>query len=334
MVNGICTLANDYVFDQVIALLNSIEVHAGKDCPVCIYPYDDQIQKLQNFLKDRPHVHIYNDQPSMQRWDDQVKEIWQYHPTAQQQWFEATGNMGIHRMGTHRRFCAFDGPFDQFIYMDADTLLLDSPQPIFDFLDEFDWITYDFQYKDLSHVFDINSSKLLKIFSEEQLKRQVFCSGFYASKRQAVDEHKLKFYFNKLAEGDAEVLYPMAPDQTILNYFVLRKPLNSVNLALHLPVDKRTGNSVTSPHFEQREDSVFDKGIRLLYLHYIGVSSKFFARMCQGENLDIPYREVFLHYRYLHAPESRPDLQGAVIKRQPQRPPLWKRLMRKLSLFK
>lgn len=332
MVNGICTLANDYVFDQVVALLNSIDVHAGKDFPVCIYPYDDRIQRLQDFLQDRPHIQIYDDQNSIRSWDTRVEKIWQYHPTAQQQWFEATGNEGIHRMGTHRRFCAFDGPFDQFIYMDADTLLLDSPKPIFDLLSDFDWITYDFQYKDLSHVFDVKSSKLQQLFSDEQLEKQVFCSGFYASKRQTIHEQSLDFYFNKLMEGDAEVLYPMAPDQTILNYFVLRQPLKSNNLALSLPIDQRTGNSVTSKHFEQRGDSVFDQGKRLLYLHYIGVSSKLFTRVCQGENIDIPYRDVFLNYRYKHSPENRPELQGSVTKHQPQRPPLWKRLVRKLSL--
>ncbi len=41
--DGICTLANDRVYDQLIALLNSIEVNGGKALPVCVYPYDDNI---------------------------------------------------------------------------------------------------------------------------------------------------------------------------------------------------------------------------------------------------------------------------------------------------
>lgn len=56
---------------------------------------------------------------------------------------------------------------------------------------------------------------------------------------------------------------------------------------------------------------MYDKGKRLTYLHYIGVSSSVFRRLCEGENLDCPYRDVFLHYRYLHEPENCPKFTGA-----------------------
>jgi hypothetical protein len=332
MTNGICTLGNDVVFDQIVALINSVAAHAGSDFPVCIYPYDDNLERLRAFMGDRPQVQIYDDTTSIQRWDHWVEKIWQTHPTAHDRWLAVNGKPGIHRMGTHRRFGAFDGPFDRFIYMDADTLLLDSPQPIFDYLDEFDWVTYDFQHKDLSHVFAVDAPQLRQVFSPAQIDQQIFCSGFYGSKRHSVDEADLATFVEHLSAGEAEVLYPMAPDQTILSYFVLRKPLKSVNLALHWPAEKRTGNSVTSPHFEERGDAVFDGDRKLLYLHYIGVSSKLFGRLCQGENMDIPYRDVFLHYRYLHAPDERPRLTGPKVQPQPSRPPLWKRALNKLKL--
>ncbi|WP_375539518.1 hypothetical protein [Planktothrix sp. FACHB-1365] len=35
---GIYTLANDVVFDQLVALLNSIEVNISPDIPVCVIP--------------------------------------------------------------------------------------------------------------------------------------------------------------------------------------------------------------------------------------------------------------------------------------------------------
>jgi hypothetical protein len=48
---------------------------------------------------------------------------------------------------------------------------------------------------------------------------------------------------------------------------------------------------------------LYDKQSRLTYLHYIGLSSKLFTRVCAGENIGFPYRDIFLHYRYLNQSE-------------------------------
>ena len=325
--DGICTLGNDRVYDQIVALLNSIEVFTGPEMPVCIYPYDDRVERLRELAQSRPQLTLYDDTASIQRWDAWVEQIWATHPTARQQW-DAIGSAGIHRMGTHRRFCAFDGPFDHFIYMDADTLLLSDPIPVFNALNEYDWITYDFQHKDLSHVYDVNSGWLEKLFSAEQVQRQTFCSGFYASRRGLFDSDLGKNILDWLNSGETAVLYPMAPDQTILNYLVMRCGVNSCNLALTLPTEQRTGNSVTSSHFTIENHRVYDKGVPLLYLHYIGLSSQLFARLCAGENIDLPYRDVFLHYRYLHNPETCPALLGKLVTAKPQG---WRRYLKPLA---
>ncbi|MDJ0706685.1 MAG: sugar transferase [Leptolyngbyaceae cyanobacterium MO_188.B28] len=333
MTDGICTLANDYVYDQVVALLNSIEAVSGADMPVCIFPYDNRIVRLQQLAAERPQVQVYDDQAAIQRWDKTVCKIWATHPTAKQEW-PTVSDQGIHRMGTHRRYCAFDGPFDRFVYMDADTLLISPLDPVFAALETMDWVTYDFQFKDLSHVFrEHQSSNQLPIFSDNQLHEQIFCSGFYGSKRGIFQADALDDILSALSQGEAEILYPMAPDQTILNYMVLKRKLPSINLALTLPPEQRTGNSVTSQHFETRDGLVYDKGRRLIYLHYIGVSSKLFQRLCEGENVDIPYRDVFLHYRYLRSPAARPQYKGPLISTQPKPPNLRQRLLKKLSLL-
>ncbi|HEY9640607.1 MAG TPA: hypothetical protein V6C57_08985 [Coleofasciculaceae cyanobacterium] len=82
------------------------------------------------------------------------------------------------------------------------------------------------------------------------------------------------------------------------------------NFALALPPDQKTGCCVTSAGFEARNHLLFDRGNRLTYLHFIGLSSSLFNRVCAGENLDFPYRDLFLHYRYLHEPSQRPALTG------------------------
>ncbi|HBL11493.1 MAG TPA: sugar transferase, partial [Cyanobacteria bacterium UBA11162] len=76
---------------------------------------------------------------------------------------------------------------------------------------------------------------------------------------------------------------------------------------------------------------LYDKGHRLTYLHYIGLSSKLFAKVCRGENIDFPYRDTFLYYRYLHEPDKRPKF---TTKPKPynQPPSLAKRVLKKLKL--
>ncbi|MFM2432702.1 MAG: hypothetical protein RLZZ511_3916 [Cyanobacteriota bacterium] len=322
---GICTLGNDYVFDQIIALLNSIEAIMGADFPVCIYPYDDRIDRLAEAIQDRPNVQIYQAAESIAYWDRQAQRIWDIHPTAAATWAKVTTDK-YHRMGTHRRFCAFDGPFERFIYMDADTLLMGDVQPIFNQLDHCDWYVYDFQHADITHVYNHQVPQLNAVFSPDRLAREIFCSGFYASKRGVFGPEKLDEMWQLLAAGEAEILYSMAPDQTILNYWVMRSEIKSYNAALELSPEKTTGCCVTSDHFEVRDQIVYDRGNRLTYLHYIGLPSGLFREICAGQNWSCAYRDVFLHYRYLREPEARPQFSGS-----PQVPP--PKVSRRRQLF-
>jgi hypothetical protein len=328
--DGICTLANDRVYDQLIALLNSIEAISGSETPVCVYPYDDNTEKIAAEIAKRPNVQLYSDRASIRKWDRFAQAAWDTHPTARERWNQV-GSTGYHRFGTHRRYCAFDGPFTRFIYMDADTLLLDSVTKIFTLLDRYDCIVYDFQYKDLSHVYQFSTPKLTEIFSSERLRSEIFCSGFYASKKDLFDEEKRNWLIEQLKSGEAEILYPMAPDQTLVNYMMMRSRCSIYNLALQLPKNKRTGCSVTSKHFKAKNNLLYDKGKRLTYLHYIGISSRVFTQVCAGENLSFPYRETFLHYRYLNESEKRPQF---INKAQPYQksPNLAKKLLKKLGV--
>jgi len=84
MSNGICTLANDRVYDQLVALLNSIEANGGKDLPVCVYPYDDQTEEIAKLIAQRPQVELYRERESMERWDNFAKAAWDSHPSPHQ----------------------------------------------------------------------------------------------------------------------------------------------------------------------------------------------------------------------------------------------------------
>ncbi|MGH1396065.1 MAG: Npun_R2821/Npun_R2822 family protein [Trichormus sp.] len=328
--DGICTLANDKVYDQLIALLNSIEAIYGQTMPVCIYPYDQHTEQIAAEIAHRPQVQLYNDQNSIQHWDEFVRHVWDTHPTAKAHWLKVS-NEEYHRVGTHRRYCAFDAPFERFVYMDADTLLMSPLDKIFTQLDEHDFVVYDFQYKDLSHVYDESSPKLKQLFTPEQLQTQIFCSGFYAAKQGLFTTEKQETILAKLRQGEAEILYSMAPDQTVLNYMVMRLGISYCNLALQLPKDERTGCCVTSNHFTTEDNILYDRGQRLTYIHYIGLKSRLFKEISAGENIDFPYRDTFLHYRYLHEPDKRPILVTNP-KARNSSPNLGTKILRKLGL--
>lgn len=326
--DGICTLGNDRVYDQIIALLNSIEVMMG-DIPVCIYPYDDNTAKLAQEIAARPNVQLYSNTESIAKWDKFVRCVWDTHPFAKGRWL-AAGSTGYHRVGTHRRYGAFDAPFDRYLYMDADTLLMDRVDHIFELLNTHDCIVYDFQYKDPTHVYEVNSPKLNQVFNAERIVKEIFCSGFYASKKNLFSDADLEELIEYLKEGEAEILYPMAPDQTIVNYMMMRSGKSVYNLALNLEENKKTGCCITSPHFQEKDHVLYDQDRRLTYLHYIGLSSSVIAKVCQGENIDFPYRDLFLHYRFLKNPEAKPQFTGSP---QPLKPKVnvWQKIVNKIT---
>ena len=330
MTEGIYILANDVVFDQLVALLNSLEVNAGKNYPVSIIPYDDRLERVREEIKHRDNVEIFTDNSTMKLWEDFSAQIWKAHPDAYKVWQEK-GISGVYRLGMHRRFCGFDGIFDKFIYLDADILILNSLDYIFEQLNNNDFVIYDFQYKDLSHVYNVNSNNLLDVFPQSRLDNEIFCAGLYGAKKGLFNEERKKNLLSKLESGEAEILYKNAPDQTILNYMIMRSEVSSYNFSHHLPAEEVTGCCVTSPHFDEQDNLVYDRGNRVTYLHYIGLSSKLFERVCNGENIDFPYRETFLHYRYLHEPDKRPKFTTKA-KAYNAPPSLSTRVLKKLGI--
>jgi hypothetical protein len=294
--NGICTLANDTVYDQLVALLNSIEAILGTEIPVCIYPFDHQLDLITAEISKRSNVFLYSDYASIQRWDKFMQSA---AP-------ERLNSKKFRLYGAHRRFCAFDGPFEKFIYMDADTLVMNSLEAIFHKLEQYDWIVYDFQFLDPTKVYNLQSPKLLKVFAQKRIDSEIFCSGFYGAKKGLFDQSTRDLILAKLKAGEAEILYSGAGEQPLINYMVMKSGISSYNFAYSLPEPEKTGCSVTSSHFQEQDHILYDHGKRLTYLHYIGVQPQVITKVCSGENFDFPYRDLFLHYRYLYEPKKLP----------------------------
>jgi hypothetical protein len=114
---------------------------------------------------------------------------------------------------------------------------------------------------------------------------------------------------------------------------VMKTGINSYNFAYSLPESEKTGCSVTSQHFEEQDKILYDKGNRLTYIHYIGVPPDLIRRVCAGKNIEFPYRDLWLHYRYLREPEKRPifrELPKSYT--EVSQPNLLQRVLRKLNI--
>lgn len=300
---GIYTLANDVVYDQLVALLNSIEVNASREIPVCVIPYNDQLDKVRAEVARRSNVTLFEDQASIAYWENFAAQAWQAHTKAQKIWKER-GIKGIYRIERHRKYCCFDGPFEKFIFFDADTLLMGSIDDVEQKLDEYGWVTNDFQHRaDWNFVLDCSEPKLLEIFSRDYLESHIFCSGWFASKKGVFTRELVASLEEKLKSGEAAVMAWQDSDQTLLNYMVLRSGISYYNYAYH----GTTGNNCYSK-YDVVDNVLYDKGRRITYLHYMAEPAEKFTQICQGEDVEIPYRDVFLHYRYLKTPEERPQL--------------------------
>ena len=329
MEKGIYTLANDVVYDQLVALLNSVEKNYSSQIPVCIIPYDDNISKIETEIKKRKNCNIFSDVTSIERWEEFAKKVWQLHPTAKKEW-QKRSILGVNRLGMHRRMCAFDGPFEKFVFLDSDTLIMNSLEFIFKKLDQYCLVGYDYQYKDPSHVYNMKSKKVYQVFSKNRIDSEIFCAGFFASKRSTFDNKSKNSILAYLQTGEAEILYINGPDQSLLNYMIMRSNKPVYNFGIDLPYKERTGNSVTSTHFEEKSHILYDKNKRLTYLHYIGIPSYIIKKVCHGENLYFPYRDTFLHYRYLYEKEKCPKFYD-MPRSHNRQPSFIKRLYKKLK---
>lgn len=305
MVDGIYTFANDVVFDQLVALLNSIEVNAGREIPVCIIPFNDQLDKIKAEISTRKNVTLFDQPDSIAFWEDFATQAWSAHSTAQRVWKEQ-GRPAMRRANFHRKFCCFDGMFDRFLYIDADTLLMSSIDEVFEKLNHYNWIANDFQYlSDTSLIFNTDSTELLEQFSLEKLKANIFCSGFFASKKSVYSQAKATQFLARLEAGEADFMSLRGSDQPMLNYTVLGNKISFFNFAYHDP-GNATGSHWSS-EFSDRDFILYDKDKRLMYLHYMSISSSVFTRLCQGEDVPLAYRDLFLHYRYLKSPQDHPQ---------------------------
>ncbi|MBF2018954.1 MAG: methionine synthase [Hydrococcus sp. C42_A2020_068] len=307
---GIYTLANDVVYDQLVALINSIEANVSSDLPICIIPYDDRLEKVKQEIKNRPNLILFEKQESIQRWEDFAREVWNAHSRAKESKINRPRWYNSH---LQRKFVAFDGDFDEFVFYEADNLAMKPVDGVFKKLQEYDFVFDDWEHKKATSVAALNISLIeaSTSYRETDIRPKIHDASFFASKagffspqellelKEKLIEHKEVEWINGLGWWD---------DVFLFNYLTFRCDRPLYNFTLSPDGRDRTGNCADKDPFVNIDNVLYnEQGLKPIHrIHYMNYSSSDFARLCRGEDADIRYKDIFLYYRFLKQPELRP----------------------------
>src|ERR1700730_17769535 len=101
---GVYFLANDRVLDLAIAFLNSFRRY-NPEIPLCLVPFDENFDEVCD-LRSKYVFSVFSDAIALQRCDELSKHF------------------AGHRSGQFRKLAIWEGVFDEFIYIDVDTVVL------------------------------------------------------------------------------------------------------------------------------------------------------------------------------------------------------------------
>lgn len=270
---GVYVLGNDHVADFLEALFASLRRHSP-DLPVRLIPYDDRLTRTRELCR-RHRITLHEDasfaaleQIGLNLWTDSP------YPTH-------------HRL--FRRLCIFWGPFDDFLYLDADVCVLAPLEPLFA---AFAGAPAPFASFDVDH----ERVYLPGPFRDRMIREHGslgFNSGHFFSRRGALDLARLQFA--GAAARPFAGHFQDRGDQGFLNFAVdhLRLPQVRMNSLVPALADKQWGEQKL-----RRQDGrmVIDRpghgedGKHLALIHWSGHSRP---------GWHLPNRALYYHYHGL-----------------------------------
>ncbi len=194
---GVYVLANDAVIEAFLALVHSLRRH-DPELPVTVIPYNDALAELRK-LAPQLRFDILDEAPC-RRFDALAQQV----------------NGSPLAAGMFRKHAAFAGPYDEFIYLDADIVVTSSLQEI---LTAFAASPYDLVYFDP----DMSQVYLPELAAQMIATHQAqgFNAGVFVARKGLVSDADR----GRLAPEAAQLrdqLKVSAIDQPFLNYTMHR----------------------------------------------------------------------------------------------------------------
>jgi hypothetical protein len=200
---GVYFSANDKVYDWTIAFLNSFRTF-NPDLRLILIPFNDECDRILK-LQEKYNFEIYTDS-SFSRLEAIGKAFELGHTPTGHYWF--------------RRYAAFWGKLDRFMYLDARQVILAELEPLITALDkfEFDFLHYDCAINQVYEPGEFRQHLL------RQGRGRGFLSGLWAAKKGLFSIEE----FEHLAAEALKIrdqLNPRNTDQAFINYCCDIKPV-------------------------------------------------------------------------------------------------------------
>jgi hypothetical protein len=300
---GVYFMANDAVYEMAVAFLNSFRLH-NPVMPLCLIPFDHNIQSI-GALRAKYAFELYDDADCLS-WCDQLSR-------------------SIHRrtVGHYRKLAAWRGPFDSFVYIDCDTVVIRDLTPVFEMPHSYDVLVAHSNVPSTTRwTWDASAFTNCDCLQPMQ---KAFCAntGFIRSNRDVFTREQVE---NSIVNAADCIPYMNldTKEQPFLNYLIVTSGVqySSLSTIAYLHAALVIKESVATEYWAGNPGATIREGSLersnssqpVLFVHWSGqwarrrnmkivnVASRLSGHIC-GEgsaiSLRLPYRALWLYYRRL-----------------------------------
>jgi hypothetical protein len=278
MKRGVYFLANDAILERVMAFLNSFRAY-NPTTPLCHIPFADDHSRVAG-LSERYGFATWQDEDVLRRCDVLSRA---FH--------------NGQTMGHYRKLAMWAGPFEEFVYIDSDTIVLDSIDFVFDYLDRYDFLTSHSNIARIRHWVWRDSIFETGALSHDQIEYAA-STGFVASRAGLIDTEVVYRQLHaplKLAPH----MELLCREQPLLNYLIVTsdRPYSSLWAIAQatddwdIPQEQWAGHDIGMVESGRLVPSQVK---RVLLVHWAGEWLR-----VQTEGGVIPYHDLWAYYRAL-----------------------------------
>lgn len=225
---GVYFVANDAIYELAVAFLKSFRIH-NPSARLCLIPYDDHVQRLAQ-LAETYNFSFFADATLFARCADISRCI-----------------HGGKVFGHYRKLAAWHGPFDEFVYIDTDTVVTSGVAFVYELLKEHSFVFSNSDFPDTRRWVWRDTIYAAGALTERQIAFAAN-TGFFCSTKAALSIDAAE----RMLPGALALLEHMellCIEQPFLNYLVVTsgKSFNSISnllvekCARHYPVEKWGG---------------------------------------------------------------------------------------------
>ena len=280
MRRGVYFLANDRIYEQAVAFLNSFRLH-NPTIPLCLVPFAADSERVRA-LADRYDFTVLHDTAALETCD-RIGAA--FH----------NGDIA----GQYRKLAMWRGPFDEFLYIDADTVVLESVDFVFDHLAGYGFLTSHSNMPHIRRWVWRDSVYATGALTPEQIDFAAN-TGFVAYRRGLLDPREVE---RGLAAPLALMphMQLLCSEQPLLNYLIVTSGQAYSSLFViagssgdtTIPLERWAGDDLGAV-VSGRLPATPTTPNPVLLVHWAG-----FWQSVRETGGVVPYHDLWRHYRYL-----------------------------------